>query len=63
MKLIRRLVLVTLKHNIFFKSEHIPGKLNITADYLSRFKFQDAFRSAPYLNTTPTILPVHRLDI
>lgn len=37
MKLVRRLVLATLKWNIYFRAKHIPGKHNTTADRLSRF--------------------------
>lgn len=35
MKLIRRLVLEALKHNILFKAKHIAGKSNTLADHLS----------------------------
>lgn len=38
MKLVRRLVLATLKWNIHFLAKHIPGKHNITTGRLSRFK-------------------------
>jgi hypothetical protein len=34
--LLRRLVLVCLKHNILFQAEHIPGVKNTLCDYLSR---------------------------
>ncbi|XP_062618317.1 uncharacterized protein LOC134279921 [Saccostrea cucullata] len=36
MHLVRRLVLACLRFNILFKAEHIPGKLNILPDLLSR---------------------------
>jgi hypothetical protein len=49
MKLVRRLVLATLKHNILFKACHVPGKLNFVADILSRFRFQEAFQCLPTL--------------
>ena len=35
MKLLRRLVLCTLRHNILFRSTHLPGKFNILPDLLS----------------------------
>lgn len=54
MRLLRRLVLVSLRFNIHFRSKHIPGKLNVTADRLSRFKFQDAFRETPHLHRQQT---------
>lgn len=60
MKLIRRLVLQALSHNILFRAKYIAGKSNTLADHLSRFKFQEAFQVAPHLNLTQTKLP-HRL--
>lgn len=54
MILLRRLVLVSLQCNIHFRAKHIPGKLNVTADKLSRFKFQEAFRESPYIQQQPT---------
>ena len=61
MKLVRRLVLRALKHNIHFRSKHIPGKTNIICDLLSRFSFQEAHRIAPWLNSTPVQVPLHLL--
>ena len=63
MKLVRRLVLTSLTHNIFFKAKHIPGKTNILADKLSRFQLQDAFKAAPHLNPKPTVIPAELLRI
>ena len=63
MRLVRRLVLATLKFNIYFRAKHIPGKLNITSDHLSRFQFQEAFKSAPYLCQHQTPIPQHLLKI
>jgi hypothetical protein len=63
MKLVRRLVLTSLKYNIFFKAKHIPGKRNILADKLSRFQLQDAFRVAPHLNPNQTAVPAELLKI
>lgn len=57
MKLIRRLVLQALSHNILFRAKHIAGKSNTLADHLSRFKFQEAFQVAPHLNRTQTNVP------
>lgn len=56
MRLVRRLVLSTLRYNVHFRAKHIPGKHNIAADHLSRFNFRAAFNSMPRLNhqqTTP----------
>lgn len=63
MKLVRRLVLATLKHNIHFRAKHIPGKHNVIADRLSRFQFQAAFQSAPQLNHKQTPIPQTNLAI
>lgn len=38
MKLMRRLMVASLTHNIHFNAEHIPGLLNIAADLLSRLQ-------------------------
>lgn len=63
MKLVRRLVLAALSHNILFKAKHIPGKNNTLADHLSRFKFQEAFQIAPHLNLTQIDIPRNLLRI
>lgn len=63
MKLIRRLVLTSLTHNIFFKAKHIAGKKNTLADHLSRFKFQEAFTTAPHLNQQQRQVPKDLLSI
>ena len=63
MRLIRRLVVVAMKSNILFKARHIPGKHNVLADHLSRFKFQEAENFAPWLDQHPTTVPDHLLFI
>ena len=63
MKLVRRLVLAALKHNIHFKAKHIPGKTNVICDLLSRFSFQEAHRIAPWLNANPVVVPSHLLTL
>ena len=63
MQLVRRLVLASLSYNILFKAKHIPGKNNTLADKLSRFQFQEAFRIAPQLNPSQTVIPVDLLKI
>ncbi|XP_078333005.1 uncharacterized protein LOC144625574 [Crassostrea virginica] len=44
MQLMRRLMVLSLKHNIFFRAQHIQGISNIAADLLSRLQIQE-FRS------------------
>lgn len=63
MKLVRRLVLAALKHNIHFKAKHIPGKTNVIYDLLSRFSFQEAHHIAPGLNANPVVVPSHLLTL
>ncbi|XP_033739135.1 uncharacterized protein LOC117326493 [Pecten maximus] len=57
MKLVRRLVLSTLKFNIHFRAKHIPGYTNVVADKLSRFQFQEAHKIAPWLDPHPVSIP------
>lgn len=57
MTLVRRLVLAGMRHNIHFRSKHIPGKSNVVADHLSRFDFQAARQVAPWLSPRPISIP------
>ena len=50
MKLVRRLVVAAIRHNIMFHSKHVPGKTNYVADNLSRFQLQEAKQWAPWLD-------------
>jgi hypothetical protein len=65
MSILRRLVIICMKYNIYVKSEHIPGKLNFIADYLSRSQVPKARLLAPYLaekgTQIPSRLQIHRL--
>jgi hypothetical protein len=63
MRLVRRLVLSCLSHNIYFRSKHIPGKSNLIADSLSRFKFQEAHQLEPFLDRHPNPIPPPFLHI
>ena len=57
MKLVRKLVLCSLTHNIHFRARHIPGKHNVIPDLLSRSQFQKARKLAPWLDSLPTPTP------
>lgn len=57
MRLVRCLVTTSLKHNILFRAEHVPGRHNLIPDLLSRFQFQKARQVAPWLNSAPTAIP------
>ena len=57
MILVRKLVLMCMQNNIFFKSFYISTKSNLVADALSRNQVQWAKKLAPYLEHHPTPLP------
>ena len=57
MVLLRHLVLVCLKFNIFVRAKHLPGVTNITADLLSRNQVSKAKLQAPQLEDNPTEVP------
>ena len=61
MSLVRTLVSVTLCNNILFAAKHIPGKLNIIPDLLSRYQVAKALKVAPYLDKEPTPFPTEWL--
>ena len=63
MRLVRRLVLASLKHNIYFRAKHIPGNHNVVCDLLSRFSFQKVRLIAPWLSPKQTIVPVQFLTL
>ena len=63
MKLIRPLVLLTMRHHIQFKAFHIEGAQNQIADALSRFQVQ-RFRSlAPAADLLPATIPGEFLTV
>ena len=57
MSVMRRLALAAMTYIIMFKSEHILGKNNITAGYLSRFQVRQARQVAPWLAEVPLTIP------
>ena len=59
MSLVRRLVLASLKYNVYFRAKHIPGKHNVICDLLSRFYLQKARVLAPWLDKEASIVPPH----
>lgn len=63
MKLVRRLVLSGMNHNTVIRAKHIPGKLNLVADSLSRFDFQNAHKLAPWLDAQASQIPCNLLSI
>lgn len=63
MKLVRRLVLCCMKHNILIRAEHIPGKCNILSDCLSRFQIYKFHKLAPQMDKDPVSVPPHLLQV
>ena len=63
MRLIRRLVVQSLRFNICFKRQHIPGILNVLADHLSRLLVDTFRRLVSHMNHQPTSIPYHRLTL
>lgn len=63
MTLMRRLVLQCLNFNILFKAKHIPGKLNILADLLSRLQVSQFKSVAEGMNGFPTYIPPSLLPL
>ena len=60
MSLVRKMVLVSLEHNILFRAKHIAGSRNILADSLSRFQIQKFLQLTPaYMHRFPTHIPSH----
>lgn len=53
MSLIRQIMLMTLKNNIQFKTQHIEGKTNIIADAISRKQWDVFRREAPFADIKP----------
>ena len=61
MILVRDLVLTSLKHNILFRTRHIPGVHNTGADYISRFQVEKFKQISPGADDLPTLVPAHLL--
>jgi hypothetical protein len=59
--LLRQLVLHCLKHNILFTAQHIPGKLNVLPDALSRSIHTSQMLQAHSMDPHPTPVPVQFL--
>jgi hypothetical protein len=57
MDLVRRLVLLTLKHNILFQACHVRGVDNFLADYLSRSQIARFRQLHPTATSDPTTIP------
>lgn len=56
MQLMRRLMFLSLTHNIHFRAKHIEGVKNIAADLLSRLQVKEFQARFPYMD--PACTPV-----
>ena len=63
MKLLRRLVLCTLRHNILLRSTHLPGKFNILPDLSSRLQIDQFLERAPEMNSQPEVMNIVNWDL
>ena len=63
MSLVRKLVLLTLQHNIQVHATHIPTKLNYIAYSISRSQWARFRRLAPGAEQQPTPVPHHLWNI
>ena len=63
MKLLRRLVLCSLRHNILFRATHLPGKFNILPDLLSRLQIDQFLERAPDMNSQPEVMNIVNWDL
>ena len=59
MRLIRIIVLESLKYNFCFAAKHITSKQNAICDKLSRFQITEAKAEAKWLQEIPTQIPSH----
>ena len=55
--LLRLLTLAACRHNFVFSASHIPGRVNVAADALSRLRLQDFRRLVPEANPLPRLIP------
>ena len=58
MTLIRKMVLICLRHNILFKSKHVSGSKNLLADSLSRLQIQKFKTLCPDAEESMTAIPL-----
>ncbi len=58
MALVRKLVINSMLFNIQFKAVHVPDRINILADKLSRLQIEAFKQLAPKAKEHPVSLPV-----
>ena len=63
MSIVRPLVLLLVRLNIYLKSKHIPGVLNILPDRISRFQVTPSLLREYGMEYRPTGIPRHLLPV
>ena len=63
MSLVRKLTLLTLQYNFYFKAVHIQGVKNEIADSLSRFQGDRFRRLAPWADPQPHTVPTELSEL
>ena len=63
MCLVRRLILSCMSQNVLIKSVHIPGKVNVLPDLLSRLQVNRFKDLAPHMDVQATEIPIHLLKL
>lgn len=58
MQLMRRLMILSLQHNIHFHAKHIQGISNTAADLLSRLQVKEFKARFPHMDSEPTPVPL-----
>jgi hypothetical protein len=61
MQIVRPLILLLVKFNIYLRSQHIPGALNVLPDRISRFQVTPSLLQTYGMETHPTPIPSHLL--
>lgn len=56
-------MIASLRYNIHFRAEHIPGLLNTAADLLSRLQIQQFKDQYPKMDRKPTVVPPELLHL
>ena len=59
MSIVRPLILVLMENNISLRSQHIPGKLNVLSDRISRFQVDGDLLQQYGMQRDPTTIPCH----
>ena len=61
MQIVRPLILLLVKFNIYLRSQHIPGVLNVLPDKISRFQVTPNLLEYYGMEDNPTHIPIHLL--